>query len=168
MIVNSLEIKPGANLRGANLEGANLEGANLEGANLRGANLEGANLEGANLSGTKGLIDPSDYIAAHFEKDPEERGILAYKTFGGSYATPKHWKIEPGSVISEVVQFDRTHDCGCGVNVATFEWVKARANSLPIWKVLIRWEWLPGVVVPFHTEGKIRCSRVELVEIAEE
>ena len=36
-----------------------------------------------------------------------------------------------------------------------------------IWKLLIRWEWLPGVVVPYNTDGKIRCERAELVEVVE-
>lgn len=36
-----------------------------------------------------------------------------------------------------------------------------------IWKVLIRWEWLCGVCVPYNSDGKIRCERVELVEIVE-
>lgn len=36
-----------------------------------------------------------------------------------------------------------------------------------VWKVLIRWEWLAGVCVPYNTDGKIRCERVKLVEIVE-
>jgi hypothetical protein len=35
------------------------------------------------------------------------------------------------------------------------------------WKVLIRWEWLAGVIVPYNTDGKIRCERCELLEIVE-
>lgn len=33
------------------------------------------------------------------------------------------------------------------------------------WKVLIRWEWLCGVCVPYMTDGKIRCERVELIGV---
>lgn len=47
------------------------------------------------------------------------------------------------------------------------EVVKAYANYIKIWKVLIRWEWLPGVVVPYHTNGKVRCERVELLGVVE-
>ena len=32
-------------------------------------------------------------------------------------------------------------------------------------KNIIRWEWLAGVCVPYGSSGKIRCERVELIEI---
>ena len=160
----------GANLRGANLEGANLEGANLEGANLRGANLRGANLEGANLEGanlvganlskSRGLLSTLDYLHQNFEWTAE--GIIAYKTFGEQYASPESWKIEEGQVLNENANPCRTVDCGSGINVATLSWVKNRYSG-QIWKMLIRNEWLAGVVVPYHTDGKIRCERAEIV-----
>ena len=50
--------------------------------------------------------------------------------------------------------------------MAPLDWVKRR-NETGIWKVLIRWEWLPGVCVPYNTDGKIRCERVQLLEIVE-
>ena len=169
----------GANLRGANLSGANLSEANLSGANLSeaylsganlseadlsGANLSGANLIGANLSMAQGLLSACNYLDAHFER--VEDGYIAYKIFGAQYKAPEKWKIEAGSVIDEVVNPDRTCECGCGINVAPIEWVK-RNYSGDIWKVLIRWEWLAGVVVPYHTDGKIRCERVELLGVVE-
>jgi len=96
-------------------------------------------------------------------------GIIAYKTFGSNYAAAAHWRIEPGSVLDEVVNPNRINDCGCGINVATLDWMRQRRQETldgtnPIWKCLIRWAWLPGVVVPYDTDGKIRASRVELVE----
>ena len=154
----------GANLRGANLSYANLRGANLRGANLRGANLSYANLRGADLSGAKNLISAINYIDAHFERTAN--GYIAYKTFGGQYAPPEAWKIEKGSVITENVNFDRCQNCGSGINVAPLEWVKGNYNG-EIWKVLIRFEWLAGVCVPYMTDGKIRCERVELLEVVE-
>ena len=154
----------GANLRGANLSYANLRGANLRGANLRGANLRYANLRGADLSGAKNLISAINYIDAHFERTAN--GYIAYKTFGGQYAPPEAWKIEKGSVITENVNFDRCQNCGSGINVAPLEWVKGNYNG-EIWKVLIRFEWLAGVCVPYMTDGKIRCERVELLEVVE-
>lgn len=167
----------GANLRGANLRGADLRdadlscadlsGANLSGANLRGADLSGADLSGAdlrcaNLSGADGLLSAINYIEAHFERTTD--GYIAYKTFGAMYAAPKKWKIKPGAVIEENVDMCRTDDCGCGINVAPLDWVRKNYTG-DIWKVLIRWEWLCGVCVPHKTDGKIRCERVELVEI---
>jgi len=64
------------------------------------------------------------------------------------------------------VNANRTDVCGCGINVAPLEWVKRNYKGV-IWKVLIRWEWLAGVCVPYNTDGKIRCERVELVEVVE-
>ena len=143
-------------------ERANLSGANLSGADLSEANLSKADLSGADLSGAQGLLSACNYLDAHFERVKD--GYIAYKTFGAQYRAPKKWKIEAGSVIEEVVNPDRAYDCGCGINVAPLEWVK-RNYSGDIWKVLIRWEWLAGVVVPYHTDGKIRCERVELLGV---
>ena len=156
-----------ANLRRADLSGANLRqtdliGADLSGANLIGANLIGANLSRANLSGAKGLLQACNYLDAHFERTAD--GYIAYKTFGSQYDPPEKWVIEAGSVIEENVNPSRADTCGCGINVAPLDWVR-REYSGDIWKVLIRWEWLAGVVVPYSTDGKIRCERVELLEV---
>ena len=163
-----------ANLSGANLSGADLSGADLSGANLRranliradlsGADLSGANLSGANLSGSKGLLDAINYMEAHFERTDE--GYIVYKTFGENYSAPELWKIEPGEIIEETVNCDRTTECGCGINVAPLEWVRRNGRNQP-YKLLIRWEWLPGVVVPYNTDGKIRCSKAQILEAVE-
>ena len=154
-----------ANLSDANLSDANLSRANLSDANLSRANLGFANLSDANLSRAKELLSAVNYMEAHFERTPD--GYIAYKIFGGEYAAPESWKIEKGSVITENVNFNRTNECGCGINVAPLEWVKRKYGNKnrDIWKVLIRWEWLCGVCVPYNTDGKIRCERVELVEV---
>ena len=151
-----------ANLREANLHEADLREANLREANLREANLREADLRGANLSGAKGLLPAANYMEAHFER--VEAGYIAYKTFGKTYIPPETWKIEPGAVIEETVNFDRCATCGSGINVAPLEWVRKEYPTGAIWKVLIRWEWLCGVCVPYMTDGKIRCERVELLE----
>ena len=150
-----------ARLDGALMTGARLDGADLTRANLTGALMTGARLTGADLSGAVGLIDAAEYLRDHFEKT--DKGYIVYKTFGGEYSPPKHWRIESGSVIEEVVNPNRTDTCGCGVNVAPLNWVKSQ-YSTTVWKCLIEWEWLPGVVVPYNTDGKIRCSRVRLLE----
>ena len=144
---------------------ADLRGANLRGANLRCADLRGADLRGADLSGAKELLSAVNYMEAHFERTSD--GYIAYKIFGGEYAVPESWKIKNGRVITENVNFNRTNECGCGINVAPLEWVKKNYGhkNRDIWKVLIRWEWLCGVCVPYNTDGKIRCERVELVEV---
>ena len=153
-----------ANLSGADLRRANLSGADLRRANLRRANLRRANLSDANLSGSKGLLDAINYMEAHFERTDE--GYIVYKTFDENYSAPESWKIEPGEIIEETVNCDRTTECGCGINVAPLEWVRRNGRNQP-YKLLIRWEWLPGVVVPYNTDGKIRCSKAQILEAVE-
>lgn len=104
-------------------------------------------------------------MEAHFERTAD--GYIAYKMFSCERVAPKSWKIEPGSVVTENVNFNRTDECGCGINVAPLEWVRREYGykKLAIWKVLIRWEWLCGVCVPYMTDGKIRCEKVELLEV---
>lgn len=149
-------------LYGADLRRADLSGANLCRTNLYGANLSGANLYGTDLSGANGLLSAVNFMEANFERT--ENGYIAYKTFGDQYTPPEKWKIKPGSIIEENVNFDRCDNCGCGINVAPIKWVKEHYKG-DIWKVLIRWEWLAGVCVPYNSKGKIRCERVELIEI---
>ena len=153
-----------ADLSGANLSGADLRRANLSGADLSDADLSGANLSGADLSGSKGLLDAINYMEAHFERTDE--GYIVYKSFNENYTAPETWKIEPGEIIEETVNCDRTTECGCGINVAPLEWVRRNGRNHP-YKLLIRWEWLPGVVVPYNTDGKIRCSRAEIIGAVE-
>lgn len=74
--------------------------------------------------------------------------------------------IKPGSIIEETVNCDRTTECGCGINVAPLEWVRREGCNQP-YKLLIRWEWLLGVVVPYNTDGKIRCSKAQILEAVE-
>ena len=151
-----------ADLRGADLSRADLRGADLSEADLRWADLSGADLRGADLSRAEGLLQACNYLDAHFERTPD--GYIAYKTFGSQYDPPKKWVIEAGSVLEENVNPNRVDVCGCGINVAPLDWVR-REYSGDIWKVLIRWEWLAGVVVPYNTDGKIRCERVEMLEV---
>ncbi|MBD5159453.1 MAG: pentapeptide repeat-containing protein [Ruminococcus sp.] len=170
----------GANLTGADLSGTNLYdanftdawlictnlfGADLTGADLTNANLSYANLISANLSGTTGLMPQCDFIRNNFESTTD--GIIAYKTFGKSYPPPFAWKLEKGSVISENVHFDRTNSFGCGINVAPLDWVKTHYHG-KIWQLLIRWEWLSGVCVPYNSTGQMRCERAELIGVVSE
>lgn len=145
---------------------ADLSGADLRGTILSGVDLRGAILTRADLSGAKGLINPIDYILENFEKT--EKGIVVYKTFGEVCLPPNEWIIKQGSIIEEIANFNRADGCGCGINVTTKEWVLKNCPRKAIWKCLIKWEWLPGVCVPYNTDGKIRCSRLKLLEKVEE
>ena len=179
----------GSQLNGVNLNNADLTGANLSGANLAsalvemgtkylpqsgliytdlinadmtGANLAKAILASANLSGCKGLIDPNRYLEDNFEF--VEEGIIVYKKFALTFISPLYWTIEAGSIIEEVVNYDRTARFGNGINVATKRAYEESIYRYNVWKCLIRWKWLAGVVVPYGTDGRIRCSKLELLE----
>lgn len=145
----------------AYLSCANLSGADLSCADLRGADLSGAILSGANLSDATGLLNPIDYLAEKFERT--EDGYVVYKAFDACYASPTKWKVEPGKIITEEVNFCRVNECGCGINAAPLEWVKRECLGKDIYKLLIKWEWLAGVVVPYNTDGKIRCARAQII-----
>lgn len=168
----------GANLRGANLRNANLKFALLNGADLTDADLSGADLSGANLisvsfTGTKGLISTKEYLDKTFEKTPE--GYIVYKVFGYKRRPDPEWEITPGSVIRDCkCDYDRRIDCGSGINVATCMIVQNMSvcpltilpTPLPIWKCLIRYEWVnEHVCVPYATDGRIRCGMLQLIEI---
>ena len=155
----------GADLIDANLSGANLSRADLIDANLSGAYLIDADLSGADLSRAKNLLDPVAWLKEHLDHD--EQGILVYKTFGSNRIPPEHWKIEPGATLSEVVNPLPTNDCACGINVATLSWIRANGGNGPIWLGRVRWEWLIGAVIPYHTDGKFRVSRLELLEVVQ-
>ena len=155
-----------ADLSWADLRGANLSEANLRGADLRGANLSEANLRGADLSGAMGLLDPAEWMAGFAATDA---GYVVYKAVGyTSYGSPPHWTIEPGAYLTETVNPSRTDDCGCGVNFGTARFVWDNyppAQGRNVWECLIEWRNLPGVVVPYNTDGKARCARLKLVRI---
>jgi hypothetical protein len=149
----------------ADLSGVDLSRANLSGVDLSCANLSRANLSGANLSGAKNLLSAINFLEANYERTDD--GYIVYKTFGGQYPSPEHWRIETGSILTETVNPDRCTECGSGINVAPLKWVREHYKG-DIWKCLVRWSWLPGVIVPYMTDGKIRCERVELVETEKE
>ena len=138
--------------------------ADLRHSDLRHSDLRGCDLSGCDLSGCDGLISPIQYMDQHFARCAD--GYIAYKTFNAVYYAPSKWDIAPGAVIEETVNANRTDTCGCGINVAPLDWVKRNYDG-DTWEVLIRWEWLPGVCVPYNTDGKIRCERVQLLEIVE-
>uniref|UniRef100_A0A6M3K9D6 Pentapeptide repeat-containing protein n=1 Tax=viral metagenome TaxID=1070528 RepID=A0A6M3K9D6_9ZZZZ len=132
-------------------------------ADLRWADLRWADLRWANLSEATGLLDPVAWMSECFISD--ERGWIVYRAQQGTYPAPAGWVFEPGSVLTENCHPDRCQDCGCGVNFATLDWVRSNHPTQPIWRCLIPWQYGPGVVVPYNTDGKARCSHLQLLEI---
>jgi uncharacterized protein YjbI with pentapeptide repeats len=137
--------------------------ANLSRADLSDADLSRANLSRANLSRAKNLLNPIIWMADNFEHD--DLGFIVYKTFGAYQNPPETWKIEAGSFIEENVNPLPTNGCGCGINFATVKWIKADQSNPVIWRCRIRWMDCVGIVVPYNTNGKARCARLELIEI---
>ncbi len=152
-------------LKDVNLRNANLSYARLNSAELRNADLSNADLRCTDLSDAKNILSPIDYLKKNFEFTSD--GIVAYKVFNRTYTSPKKWVIQSGSIITENCNPNRVDVCGCGINVASLKWIKDNYDGdiWKTWKVLIRWEWLVGVIVPYNTDGKIRCERCELLEI---
>ena len=153
----------GADLREVDLRGADLRKADLYEVDLHEVDLRGANLYEVNLSGAVGVLNPAEFLAARFTFD--ESGLIAYKMFDAYYPFPSRWRIEPGSVITEVVNPDRGTDCGSGINIAPRNW--SGFNNFPMWKkwkVRVAWRDLAGVIVPFGSDGKIRCGRCTLLQ----
>ncbi len=160
----------GAHLGGADLRTANLRGADLRGTSLRGADLRHANLCDADLSGATGLPDTLAWFRKNFKATGH--GVIVYKAFGLYQQPPDTWKIEPGAVLSENCSPNPQDDCGCGINFATRAWIEQEIQierkKPAIWRCLIRWAWLPGVVIPWGTDGKARCSKLQLISIVRE
>jgi len=153
----------GAKLTDANLYGANLSGAKLTDANLYGANLSGANLSDANLSQSKGLLIASEWLKQKFKFN--KKGYIVYKAEGNPiYQPPNCWKNS--KFITEIPNPLRSQNCGCGVNFGTVDWIKNNYNITPngetrIRRMYLHWEDLADVVVPYNTDGKARCARLE-------
>lgn len=126
---------------------------------LSNAVLENTSLADVNLSGSFGLISPSDWLRDQFESDAQ--GILVYKSLEAMHTS--HWgDVVPGMILSETVNPDRTASCGCGVNFGTLIYVQTNYPE-NLWLCRIRWEWLPEVIVPYNTDGKARCGKLELI-----
>jgi len=156
-----------ADFTGAVLTGAVLTDADFTGAVLTRANFTDAVLRGADFSGSKGLLTSKKFLS-QFKKD--KSGIYVYKTFGAYKTPPATWIIEKDSIIEETVNPDRCTECGSGINFATLDWIKndSKAKKKNIWLCKILWEDTADVIVPYNTDGKARCARLQLVKIVEE
>jgi hypothetical protein len=150
-----------ADLRRANLWRADLRDADLRRADLWRANLRRADLRRANLSHVKALTNSADWLREQCKTD--EIGVICYKRFGETeYVQP--WAPTPGLIIEEVCNLLPVLDCACGINVGTLAWCEENYTEAALWKCRIAWIDLAGTVVPYNTDGKFRCSRLECIE----
>lgn len=155
----------GARLRGATFAGAHLAGCKFHGVDLTAVKLAGAAAAGCDFSGATGLLDAPGWMEANFDKDAE--GYLVYKRCGSGrtqFPPPERWKFEPGAVLTERVNPSPFDDCGCGVNFGTRAWCERNYDTADLWLCRLAWRDLPGLVVPYATDGKARCGRLTLLE----
>jgi hypothetical protein len=151
-----------ADLSGAALSGADLRYADLSDANLSDADLRHAALSGAALSRAKNWTLSKSYLN-QFKTD--KNGIIVYKAIGNTtFNIPSYWEIKENSFLEEIVNPDRGTQCGCGVNFGTLEWIQQNYPTSEIWECLILWEDVADIVVPFNTDGKARCARLQLLK----
>ena len=137
--------------------------ADLSSADLRSANLSYADLSSANLSQSKGLLKAREWISENFKKT--KNGFVVYKKIGNtSYTMPKSWNIESKSFLEDIVNPNQTEDCGCGVNFGTRQWCDNNYSEADLWECLILFEDAPDIVVPYNTDGKARCGRLQLIK----
>lgn len=152
-----------ANLDGADMREAYLRHANLRGASLWNANLEGADINDANFSGAFGLLSPARWIEKNFRTDKD--GVIVYKSIHNTiYRPPARWIIAPGKYIHEVVNPCPTSTCACGINFGTKKWCLENFPTADLWKCRIHWLDLASVVVPYNTDGKARCGKLQLIK----
>jgi len=147
---------------------SNLRNSKFIGAKFEKVYFDNSNLLYVDFSQSTGLISPIDYLKENFEWT--DKGLIVYKIFDLYYSSP--WgDLKPGMIINEEVNHDRTLNCACGINVTN----KQRLNNMLhrvllsklngiVWECLIRNKWLPCVVVPYNTSGKIRAGRIELIK----
>lgn len=104
-----------------------------------------------------------------------DRGLAGYKLFlrredgrrqSPCYSNPATWDIAPGAWLKEPVDRNRFEDCGYGVNIGSHDWVKRFAETTAyesgtvpeIWSGFVPYDYMPHIVIPFESDGKIRTS----------
>ena len=68
------------------------------------------------------------------------------------------------SFLEDVVNPVPVDNCGCGVNFGTRKWCEDNYNEADLWECLILFEDAPDIVVPYNTDGKARCGRLQLIK----
>jgi hypothetical protein len=97
-----------------------------------------------------------------------DEGYIVYKAFGvglTTYCQKTFGEIDSGKYIVETVNPLPTVDCGCGINFATLDWVRANYCVAQIRECLIEWKDLATLVVPYNTDGKARVGRLKVGKI---
>lgn len=119
------------------------------------------------------IIGNAAYLAQNFSR--VENGWIAYKIFNAVYLKPDHWVIEVGQALREDdLDTNAREECGRGINIAkSMEWIANFIETMyedeegetvaDVWKVFIPDTAI--IVIPNHTDGKIRTNEIHLLEI---
>lgn len=130
--------------------------------------IRGCNETGFVFNDLKCIPKASDIIKKYFKTT--DKGIIAYKVFNQFYSAPEDWKVEEGAIITRLSNRNAYDECGEGINVSTLTWIVKHVGlsivnkETIVWKVLIPWEEVVGITVPYNFEGKIRCESIKLLE----
>jgi len=154
----------GADLRGADLRGADLRYADLSGADLRYADLRDVDLRGVDLRGANG-IDARRTTPLLILAD-QVGPLRAYKLVTDGYTGPTYKGLcyRVGSVISDIkAEEDPLVECGCGVNLATLDWV-LREWRPPLRIMQVEFEREQLVCIPTCTDGKFRTTGCKVIK----
>lgn len=144
----------------ATLTDASIRVADLSEADISEAKLGSVDLYRSRLQNIKGLVNPIDFMANNFEKNAD--GYVVYTTSDED--------LTPGTTLERTCNMDP--QCCEYVPVTGIHcWDQENATFVShykdenLYKVLIRWEWLLGVCVPYSSfRSGIRCSKVEVLD----
>lgn len=121
--------------------------------------------------GGRDEFDPSLYVRSYFHK--VSHGYIGFKSFCEAhkpFGNPSSWEINHGSVIEEVCDSDVNKECSYGISFGSFEYMRKTYitnGCMDIHAILIRNEDIFGVCVPYNTDGKLRTSRLQILNKVE-
>lgn len=128
-------------------------------------------IEAANLSqnyvsyqGCKSLETSYDFMKKNFHYLDD--GWIVFKCFENAdkiYPNPESWKIKQGSVITEVCDQDRGNTCSYGISVGNFQFMDRYYPRSKFNACFIPASHGCGIVVPQHSNGKIRTDYLEIL-----
>lgn len=136
--------------------------ASFENVKFENVRFISCSFNGTNFKGSTGLSSPIDIIAGNYEKT--ENGYIGYCAFDKA--------PELGQIFTETVNTNRSTPSGIRVMTKEhMEWIykdketgndkRTRYKKVEVWEVVIPFEYLSGVVVPFDFHGEIYCERVK-------
>lgn len=143
-----------------------IEHSNFIDCNLKRITILDINAQETNFSNCEMNYNPVKFLENNFEFTSE--GMIGYKIFGLHYQSPKEWDIKEGGIINTSGNTDIFISCASGFNIGSKLWIMQNGNlSSIVWKVLVPYKSLCGVVVPYNSDGKIRVVGADVVLLSQ-